>query len=302
LDQARETATLLQAVRELTPTQPDEDEAPCLIVLDQFEELFISYPSCWKQRGDFFSQLDEVRVNFPTTRIVLSIREDFLAHLDPYTDLLVRGNWSRLRLEELKHDQAMEAITKPLRGTGRRFAPGIADRLVDDLAAVQTVDEQGQTRTITGQFVEPVQLQVVCQNLWESIGDDVEEIREEHLAEFGNVDQALRVFYESAISRVSHNPRLERVLRDWVDSHLITAADTRGMVIDSATESSEISADALNGLVDAHLIRGEWRHGARWYELTHDRFIRPIQESNRVFRERSKERARCNDESQGRRA
>ena len=33
-----------------------------------------------------------------------------------------------------------------------------------------------------------------------------------------------------------------------------------------------------------HLIRGEQRAGARWYELTHDRFIRPIQKSNTNWR------------------
>jgi hypothetical protein len=33
-------------------------------------------------------------------------------------------------------------------------------------------------------------------------------------------------------------------------------------------------------LVNRHLIRGEQRGGARWYELTHDRFIQPILDSN----------------------
>jgi hypothetical protein len=41
-------------------------------------------------------------------------------------------------------------------------------------------------------------------------------------------------------------------------------------------------------LEDMHLIRGEWRAGARWYELVHDRFIEPIQMSNDAWRARHK--------------
>lgn len=283
--EATEAATLLQGMREQMPTRDDDEELPCLIVLDQFEELFTSYPGCWEQREDFFSQLDDILVAYPTTRMVLSIREDYLAHLDPYTKGLAGGNWSRVRLEALGRDQAVEAITKPLGGTGRRFASGVAERLVEDLAAVQTRDEHGRTKTIVGQFVEPVQLQVICQNLWESIGADLEEIGEQHLGAFGDVDQALRVFYENAISRACRDPDLHGVLRSWVETQLITSADTRGMVMEGATESSEVSDDVLMELLDTHLIRGEWRHGARWFELTHDRFIRPIQESNLAFRE-----------------
>ena len=35
-----------------------------------------------------------------------------------------------------------------------------------------------------------------------------------------------------------------------------------------------------------HIIRGEWRAGARWYELGHDRFIEPIRRSNDAWRKR----------------
>jgi hypothetical protein len=43
------------------------------------------------------------------------------------------------------------------------------------------------------------------------------------------------------------------------------------------------SAAAVDVLENVHLVRGEWRAGARWYELTHDRLIEPIRESNRKW-------------------
>ena len=45
-----------------------------------------------------------------------------------------------------------------------------------------------------------------------------------------------------------------------------------------------------------HLIRAEWRAGARWYELTHDRFIEPILSSNKVFNEKLAEKKRKENE------
>ena len=44
-----------------------------------------------------------------------------------------------------------------------------------------------------------------------------------------------------------------------------------------------IPNEAVDELEDAHLIRGEWRAGGRWFELNHDRFIEPIRESNRAW-------------------
>jgi DNA-binding beta-propeller fold protein YncE len=47
-------------------------------------------------------------------------------------------------------------------------------------------------------------------------------------------------------------------------------------------------------LENRDLIRGEWRFGARWYELTHDRLISPIKESNKAWRyKREEERAKA---------
>ena len=41
-------------------------------------------------------------------------------------------------------------------------------------------------------------------------------------------------------------------------------------------------------LQQKYLIRQEWRSGSRWYELTHDRLIEPIRESNREWKQKKK--------------
>ena len=52
---------------------------------------------------------------------------------------------------------------------------------------------------VSGNFVEPVQLQVVCRNLWDELPGGIEEITEQHLLSFGDVNTALSAFYENEL-------------------------------------------------------------------------------------------------------
>ena len=69
-------------------------------------------------------------------------------------------------MERMGVDAARDAVRQPAGLGGRPFAPGVAERLVDDLRQVRVTGRQG---TIAGQYVEPVQLQVVCYQLWERL-------------------------------------------------------------------------------------------------------------------------------------
>jgi hypothetical protein len=54
---------------------------------------------------------------------------------------------------------------------------------------------------------------------------------------------------------------------------------------------------AIDVLVDRYLIRREWHAGAPWYELTHDRLIKPIKDSNKAWRYKcDEERAKAEEE------
>ena len=142
---------------------------------------------------------------------------------------------------------------------------------------------------VPGEFVEPVQLQIACQSLWSELPADVTTITSEHLRTFGDVSQALRDFYERMLTRTANEAGVpEGDLRAWFDRHLITQAGTRGTVFRGPEATEGIPNRAVDLLENHHLIRAELRAGARWYELTHDRFIRPIQASNDSWRQRVK--------------
>jgi hypothetical protein len=101
------------------------------------------------------------------------------------------------------------------------------------------------------------------------------------LQAFGNPNEALQLFYEKAIgSAVATAGIDEGELRSWFETYLITPAGTRGLVFHGRETTGGIPNKIVDVLEAQHLIRPKVRSGSRWYELTHDRFIRPIQISN----------------------
>ncbi len=270
------------------PHTQDEsgDDQPRVLIFDQLEELFTAYPARWQEREGFLNQIARALDSDPMLRVVFSLREDYVAQLDPYAHLLPRNLGVRFRLERMRPEAALAAIRSPLRETERNFAPGVAEQLVEDLRAVRAETLAGQVKTVTGEFVEPVQLQVVCQNLWEDLPDGVTTITAVHLQQFGDVDQALSKFYTRAVNRALPLAGVdEETLRQWFETSLITPAGTRSTVYRGVRETAGIDNTAVQILEDMHLIRGEIRAGSRWYELTHDRLIEPIQQANRQWHE-----------------
>jgi tetratricopeptide (TPR) repeat protein len=269
------------------PTDEEGLPSPRIIIFDQFEELFAFYPERWRDRERFFEQIRDALEDDPLLRAIFVIREDYIAQLDPFTPLLPEKLRTGFRMERLRKGAALAAVKGPLRDTRRSFAEGVAEQLVEELLKVRVETAARETEEVTGQFIEPVQLQVVCQSLWRDLPPDVTVITEGHLQAFGDVDQALSGFYERSIKEATQRPIVnERDLRLWFERALITPAGTRGTVYRGREETGGIPNTAVDVLENQHLIRGEWRAGARWYELTHDRFIEPIQESNETWREK----------------
>jgi tetratricopeptide (TPR) repeat protein len=267
----------------------DEEGLPSarVVIFDQFEELFAFYQEHWEDREKFFEQVRDALEGDPLLRVVFVVREDYIAQLDPYASLLPEKLRTRFRLERLRERAALSAVTGPLAKAKpeRSFAEGVAEQLVEELLKIRVATGAGETVEVTGEFVEPVQLQVVCQSLWGHLSPDVTVITQAQLKASGDVNQALSGFYEECIGAAQESGVEEGDLRAWFEDHLITPVGTRGTVYSGEKETGGIPNAAVVVLENLHLIRGEERAGARWYELTHDRFIEPIQESNKTWRE-----------------
>jgi len=271
----------LDAFLSLRPrTAAEGDFLGRVLILDQFEEILTTHPERWEDRRGFFLQLRQALLDDSALTVVLSLREDHLAGLDPFASLLP-GQLRTRRLEPLLRRQALDAIRKPAEQAGRSFEPGVAERLVDNLSQVHIA---GQEATVVGELVEPVQLQVVCYQLWENLnGRPGQSISEQDRLDFGDVDQALERFYNSAMERAARESGISTGrIRRWCGAALITPTRIRSQVSREAETSGGLPNAVVDRLLDLHLIRAEATRGGIWYELAHDRFIDPVLRSNEI--------------------
>ncbi len=282
-----------------------EQRLPRVVVFDQFEEIFTLYPERYQDRQDFFCQVADALEGDPFLRVVFSMREDYIAELEPYIDVLPQKLRTRFRLERLRKANAISAVKQPLetdrvKKAGRSFAPGAAESLVEKLMLIKVKTASGEKKEVPGEFVDPVQLQVVCQTLWEKLPSTETVIDQADLDKYANVDEALLDFYENSIRKAVAASNVgseatagvagaapagpavtEGALRGWFEQVLITREGKRNMVFRERETTRGLPNLVVDELENQHLVRVEMRGGEPWYELSHDRFIPPIKESNR---------------------
>jgi hypothetical protein len=256
-----------------------------VLLVDQFEEILIQHQERWNERFDFFRQLAQALRTHPSLSVILSMREDYLAQLDPYASLLPDKLRTRFRLGPLGPEAALAAIAGPAVQAEHPFAPGVAERLVDDLRQIRVWGQDGLAFEAVSQFVEPMQLQIVCYRMWDSLrGQPAGTITLEELARLGDVNQSIIHFYEEAIAyAVAGTGVSEKHVREWCEYAMITPMHTRAFVPSAEREVAGLPMDAVVLLMDMHLLRAEFRRGMTWYELIHDRFIAPILASNQEW-------------------
>ncbi len=265
-----------------------------LLILDQLEELFTADRLDVKQKREFVEELGSLlRGGAPgqwggETGVPLwalfSIREDRLAELQPYLDLVPTGLAFRYRLDALGVDAAREAIGETAGSDW--MDEDVPQKLVDDLCTVSVRGADGSETFQPGRFVEPVQLQVVCRGLWEKIV--VRQLRRIEAGDIessgpSEVDRALRDFYDQEVAAAASATGVsERKLREWIESQLISASGVRIQCLRDTKLLGRTDA-AISRLVDVHLLRFDPHGGHDWIKLPHDRLVAPVRAANQAW-------------------
>jgi hypothetical protein len=266
---------------------PVASATPYVLIVDQFEELITSHPSRWREREEFFRQLNQAMGDDPSLWVLLSFREDYLAPIEPYAALMTDRMRARFYMERMGVDAALEAVRRPAELAGRPFAPGAAEQLVEDLRQVRV---SGQEATVAGPTVEPVQLQVVCHQLWQNIENEqrpLGRITAQDVLKAGDIDKALINFYEEVLANTLRDfaeQITERRLRTWFEQELITPDGTRGLVRQGEEATGDLANSVVTAIQKRFLLRSDTRSGDTRIELVHDRFVEPILASNRAWR------------------
>ena len=289
-----------------------------VLIFDQFEEVLNTDPLDLEAKVVFFRELGELLQSDRHVWALFAIREDYLAQMDPYREYLPAQLKSRFRLDLLANKQAREAIAS-LAATGvpqRRFSADAIKKLTTDLSIIQIQQPGGKFEPKPGNYIEPLYLQVVCQNLWNRLDPDTTDIELEDVVSLGNVSDALAIYYAQAVRAIAleaakrharqigvreetyastpENPqyteeveseaiRNERGIRRWFGKELITSINTRAQVMLEESSSRGLDNLLIEKLVKEHLVRPEQRASATWFELSHDRLISPVQSDNNLW-------------------
>lgn len=260
-----------------------EESGEELLIFDQFEEILTHDPTDVDAKKTFFEQVGEVLQ--PKNRWALfAMREEYVAGLDPYRLAIPTRLLTTFRLDLLGLEAARQAIQEPVRMAGGEFTDAAAEQLVKDLSTEYVLGKEGAAEPRAGLSVEPVQLQVVCQRLWQRYGEDDLKIDKAELQGLGDVNTALADFYAEQVAAVTQGGRAaEKNIRDWVQTYLISERGFREQVMKGLGQTKGLDNQAIQVLVDANLVRQDSKGARTYYELSHDRLIEPVRENNEAW-------------------
>ncbi|HOH30891.1 MAG TPA: hypothetical protein PLC40_14530, partial [Candidatus Hydrogenedentes bacterium] len=198
----------------------------------------------------------EYPIDAKNYRIVLSLREDFLARLEELTTRWPPIPGNRVSVQAMRIDQAMEAVLHP---GGALVDETVAHAIVD---AVTRVDAAGCNRE-TAPSVEPAILSLFCARLNRQRiqeGSDTITLQQVNTAR----ECILQSFYEESMDTVAPETRA------YVEDNLLTGYGYRmAQALDDVQHAGIPGAD-IDTLVACRLLRYDFRQGVRWVEFSHD--------------------------------
>ena len=275
------------------------------LAIDQFEELFtLGRENATRAgRADLFvreladlvenrppaslrddpSRAKEFNFKPAPVKVLLAMREDYLAELDRIRAHFRALGQNRLRLLPMGERQARQVI----RLGASLLETGVEDRIIEYVAG--TAAESGHA-DIT---VAPALLSLVLR-----------ELNERRLArgpaakitpDLLDVEQQ-KIFEDFYLRTLQDFPEDVRI---FIEDELLTASGHRNScALDDALTRPAVTLSALNELVDRRLLAYEDRHNSRRVELTHDVLVPVIKASrdSRLTRETLAQTARLQAE------
>ena len=268
-----------------------------LLIFDQFEELFTLAQSDEFGRNraaGFIGELADLvenraprsleakfeedesaaaRFDFARSdyRVLIALREDYLAPLESLKAAMPSVSQNRLRLAPMNGEQALAAVLGPGKG------------LVSEEVAEAIVRFVAGGAELANAEVEPSLLSLICRELNDArLEQGRREISLDLLA--GSHSSILSNFYERALA--DQPPGVRRIIED----DLLTSSGFRENVAEERLLSRLNEAGAAPGtlalLVNRRLLRIEERLDLRRVELTHDVLCQVVKASRDARQER----------------
>ena len=286
-----------------------------VIVLDQFEELFTlgeKFPDKVDAFRNHLGDLAENRIPASLAariksgdvvagqynlrsrnyKLLISLREDYLPHLDEWRRLIPALGRSRMRLLPLRQTEALDAVCKP---AADLMTDALARRVVEIIAGADVLPVHNTESTNVDQpngerrdsDVDPALLSLFCRELNEIRKRNGQEHFDRQLIE-DNKDTTLTNYYSSCV----HG--LDASVAEFIETELISGKGFRNFYPLEDAVPSRLSEEDLAHLVDSRLLRVVDHYGAQRIELTHDvltRAVREHREQRRAKEDRQRAKA-----------
>ena len=204
-------------------------------------------------------------------RILIALREDYLAHLEGFKPAMPSITQNRMRLARMTGAQALDAVLKP------------GGKLVNEEVAEAIVRFVAGGSELRNAEVEPSLLSLICRELNNArIAQGRSEISTDVLA--GSRETILSEFYERALADQPPG------VRKFIEDEMLTESGFRESLAEERVQKAFAAAgaapDALATLVNRRLLRIEERLDLRRVELTHDVLCSVVAASRELRHER----------------
>jgi len=268
-----------------------------LLIFDQFEEIFTLAQSDELGRARaarFVTDLADLVENRPPRelearldaddsaaerfdfarsdyRVLIALREDYLAPLEGLKGAMPSVTQNRLRLAPMTGTQALTAVVRP------------GKRLVSEDVAAAIVRFVAGGAELANAEVEPSLLSLICRELNDArIAQGREEISLDLLA--GSHATILANFYERALA--DQPQAVRRIIEDELLTHSGFRENVAEERLISSFKAGGAAPDTLALLVNRRLLRIEERLDVRRAELTHDVLCGVVKSSRDMRHER----------------
>ena len=254
---------------------------PLVLILDQAERLFLEGGVDRVARLALEAALVSISgTDTPFVSVLLSVREDYLAHLAPLRRAMGLSAGQEIRLGPLSRDACALALVEPLRARDITLAGDLLATLLDDLSTAcreMHIWQESEAR----EAVYPPHLQMAASVLYDSLGPEERTVTLEHYRRAGGLMGILEQHLKYVLDRYLE-PDAARVAHTVAQS-LVSPARTRLAVPEAVVRSRALRDNdpkaletALEVLVDLRIIQPVNIRSIRNLELVHDCLVDPI--------------------------
>ena len=247
---------------------------PIYLVFDQFEELFISGGK--QEQEEFIASLQTLRNSNLNLKIILSIREEYLANLTDFEKIIPDIFENKVRIERMSATKAQEVVTKTCSSFGIE--------LYDKTKAAKSIIELLGSQKFG---VELTYLQVLLEKLYEkAIQKNKKQVvfSKKIIESIGGVDDLLSDFLEEQLTLMEDRAIAWRILKTLISKEgtkLTRSAEQLEQLLEDPKNDFKPTKikEYLLKFIDNKILHIINDKKEELYELAHDSLAKKIFES-----------------------